>query len=161
MKLHVPTIPIAQEKTHLLCSAYLVDPHHHRGCHCTGSVAVRNSGAGKKLNENLLEMGIHQMDATWEGLDNVYRSIYLNEAFREYLLHYGQQTGPNAAASESDLLKRVFLSSLSSRADLYSIIFVDNSGRLTYATREESGSVPSMRTLRFRMRILPVWNPIR
>ena len=40
----------------------------------------------KKLNENLLEMGIHQMDATWEGLDNVYRSIYLNEAFREYLL---------------------------------------------------------------------------
>lgn len=96
----------------------------------------------KKLNENLLEMGIHQMDATWEGLDNVYRSIYLNEAFREYLLHYGQQTGPNAAASESDLLKRVFLSSLSSRADLYSIIFVDNSGRLTYATREESGSVP-------------------
>ena len=60
----------------------------------------------KKLNENLLEMGIHQMDATWEGLDNVYRSIYLNEAFREYLLHYGQQTGPNAAASESDLLKR-------------------------------------------------------
>lgn len=50
----------------------------------------------KKLNENLLEMGIHQMDATWEGLDNVYRSIYLNEAFREYLLHYGQQTGPNA-----------------------------------------------------------------
>ena len=96
----------------------------------------------KKLNENLLEMGIHQMDATWEGLDDVYRSIYLNEAFREYLLHYGQQTGPNAAASESDLLKRVFLSSLSSRADLYSIIFVDNSGRLTYATREESGSVP-------------------
>ena len=96
----------------------------------------------KNLNENLLEMGIHQMDATWEGLDNVYRSIYLNEAFREYLLHYGQQTGPNAAASESDLLKRVFLSSLSSRADLYSIIFVDNSGRLTYATREESGSVP-------------------
>lgn len=96
----------------------------------------------KKLNENLLEMGIHQMDATWEGLDDVHRSIYLNEAFREYLLHYGQQTGPNAAASESDLLKRVFLSSLSSRADLYSIIFVDNSGRLTYATREESGSVP-------------------
>ncbi len=90
----------------------------------------------KKLNENLLEMGIHQMDATWEGLDDVYRSIYLNEAFREYLLHYGQQTGPNAAASESDLLKRVFLSSLSSRADLYSIIFVDNSGRLTYATRK-------------------------
>jgi hypothetical protein len=112
----------------------------------------------KKLNENLLEMGIHQMDATWEGLDDVYRSIYLNEAFREYLLHYGQQTGPNAAASESDLLKRVFLSSLSSRADLYSIIFVDG-----LHMRRGKNPVPfrSMRTLRFRMRILPVWNPIR
>ena len=111
----------------------------------------------KKLNENLLEMGIHQMDATWEGLDDVYRSIYLNEAFREYLLHYGQQTGPNAAASESDLLKRVFLSSLSSTV-LFSLITADG-----LHMRRGKNPVPfrSMRTLRFRMRILPVWNPIR
>lgn len=115
----------------------------------------------KKLNENLLEMGIHQMDATWEGLDDVYRSIYLNEAFREYLLHYGQQTGPNAAASESDLLKRVFLSSLSSRADLYSIISLITADGLHMRRGKNPVPFRSMRTLRFRMRILPVWNPIR
>ena len=92
------------------------------------------------LHTKLVKTGAERLDTSCMRLDDIYRSIYLNENFRSYLKNRGQDATAAEKRSDTELLKNVFLSSLSSRSDLFSIIYIDGYGQLVYATRNEAGS---------------------
>lgn len=90
------------------------------------------------LNTSLVEAGVEKIDSSYAQLNNLYQSIYLNENFERFLMaQCGQITSPSF--QDAATLNPAFLSALSSRSDLYSIIFVDTKGRVFYATRNETG----------------------
>lgn len=90
------------------------------------------------LNTSLVEAGVEKLNSSYSQLNNLFQSIYLNENFEGFLR---AQSGRVSSSSFQDAatLNSVFLSALSSRSDLYSIIFVDMAGRVFYATRNETG----------------------
>lgn len=90
------------------------------------------------LNSLLVEAGVEKLDASCSQLNNLFQSIYLNKNFTEFLRTRGRGT-EHSSFSDAALMKTAFLSTLSSRSDLYSIIFVDLNGRLFYAARDEAG----------------------
>lgn len=92
------------------------------------------------LSTNLVSTGAERLDTSCARLNDIYRSIYLNDGFREYLRDFGSVKSSAEKLTENERLKSIFLSSLSSRSDIFSIIYVDSSGQLTYATRTEAGS---------------------
>lgn len=92
------------------------------------------------LSTNLVSTGAERLDTSCARLNDIYRSIYLNDSFREYLRDFGSAKSSPEKISENERLKSIFLSSLSSRSDIFSIIYVDINGQLTYATRTEAGS---------------------
>ena len=105
--------------------------------------------ARKKIREqslrttvSLMQVGVENMEASYEQLSNLFLSIYLNENFQYFLQ---QRSDASFAGSKSyfDVLKSVFLSCISSRSDVYSIIYVDKKGYLTYTTRDEAGHYQS------------------
>lgn len=98
------------------------------------------------LHTNLVKTGAERLDTSCMRLDDIYRSIYLNENFRAYLKTCGQDATAAERRSDTELLKKIFLSSLSSRSDLFSIIFIDDYGQLIYATRNEAGSYADYRS---------------
>lgn len=90
------------------------------------------------LNSLLVQAGVEKLDTSCSQLNNLFQSIYLNKNFEEFLRKYNRGA-ERSSFNDAALMKSVFLSTLSSRADLYSIIFVDVDGRLFYATRDEAG----------------------
>ena len=90
------------------------------------------------LNSRLVEAGVEKLGTSYSQLNNLFQSIYLNENFEAFLRTRGRREG-HSTFQDAALMKTVFLSTLSSRSDLYSIIFVDWNGRLFYATRDEAG----------------------
>lgn len=93
------------------------------------------------LSSKLVTTGAERLDTSCQRIDDIYRSIYLNEGFRDVLRSSGQQKSAAEKREETETLKSVFLSALSSRSDIYSVIYVDHqSGRLVYAARNEAGS---------------------
>ena len=87
------------------------------------------------LNSKLVDAGAERLETEYSQLNSLFQSIYLNEDFKELLRHRGS----GAAYADAALTKAAFLSVLSSRKDLYSIIYVDEKGRLFYTTRDEAG----------------------
>ena len=96
-----------------------------------------------QLNRRLVATGVEKLDTSYTQLNRIYQSVYLNEDFRELLRRQNRSTSLN---SDAELAKNVFLSVLSSRTDLYSMIFIDMQGRLFYATRDEAGFYPDYRS---------------
>lgn len=96
-----------------------------------------------QLNQRLVAAGVEKLDSSYSQLNGIYQSVYLNDDFRELLRTQNRATNLN---SDAKLTKNVFLSVLSSRADLYSMIFVDTRDRLFYATRDEAGFYPDYRS---------------
>lgn len=91
------------------------------------------------LNASLAQMGAEQLSATASQINTIYQSIYLDSEFRDYLKNLALNGPQSLSAGYTDQLKSVFLSRLSSRTDIYSIIYIDPLGRLTYCTRDEAG----------------------
>lgn len=91
------------------------------------------------LNDNLAEAGMERLELTYKQINSVYRSIYLNDSFKNYLkLRQYTLSKPEAAALEQQMAS-AFLSSLSSRQDLFSMIYIDNNGTLFYSSQDEAG----------------------
>lgn len=95
------------------------------------------------LNASLAQMGAEQLSAAASQINTLYQSIYLDSEFRDYLKNLTINGPQNLTSGYTDQLKSVFLSRLSSRTDLYSIIYIDQLGRLTYCTRDEAGHFTS------------------
>ncbi len=95
------------------------------------------------LNASLAQMGAEQLSAAASQINTIYQSIYLDSEFRDYLKNLALKGPQNLPSEYTDQLKSVFLSRLSSRTDLYSIIYIDPLGRLTYCTRDEAGHYAS------------------
>lgn len=95
------------------------------------------------LNASLAQMGAEQLSAAASQINTIYQSIYLDSEFRDYLKNLALNGPQNLSSEYTDQLKSVFLSRLSSRTDLYSIIYIDPLGRLTYCTRDEAGHYAS------------------
>ncbi|MCE5188408.1 MAG: sensor histidine kinase [Eubacteriales bacterium] len=91
------------------------------------------------LNASLAQMGAEQLSAAASQINTIYQSIYLDSEFRDYLKSLALSGPRNLPVGYTDQLKSVFLSRLSSRTDIYSIIYIDPLGRLTYCTRDEAG----------------------
>ncbi len=104
----------------------------------TRSQAVISEQA-RNLSTNLVNTGAERLDTSCKRLNDIYRSIYLNDSFRDYLKEFNNKKTSAEKLIENEKLKSIFLSSLSSRADIFSIIYVDISGQITYATRTEAG----------------------
>lgn len=98
------------------------------------------------LNTRLAEAGVEKLETSSAQLDDIYRSIYLNKNFCSYLSNHTRVVSYSQSMNDANLLENIFLSSLSSRSDLYSIIYIDNEGHLTYATRDEGGYYSDYRT---------------
>lgn len=98
------------------------------------------------LNSNLVNTGIERLETSYTGLNDIFRAIYLNSTFRDYLQSVSQKTTMAEKRNNTERLKEVFLSSLSSRSDIFSIIYIDQDGRLVYAAQNESGSYNDYRT---------------
>lgn len=98
------------------------------------------------LNTALVNTGIERIESSCTQLNDIYRAIYLNGTFREYLSSVLRNPDFSRQRSNTEQLKELFLSSLSSRSDIFSIIYVDRNGQLLYATRSESGSYADYRT---------------
>lgn len=93
------------------------------------------------LSTKLVTTGAECLDTSCQQIDDIYRSIYLNEGFRDVLRNNGQEKSAAEKQEETEMLKSVFLSALSSRSDIYSVIYVDHqNNRLVYASRNEAGS---------------------
>lgn len=95
------------------------------------------------LNASLAQMGAEQLSAAASQINTIYQSIYLDSEFRDYLKNLALKGPQKLPSGYTDQLKSVFLSRLSSRTDLYSIIYIDPLGRLTYCTRDEAGHYAS------------------
>lgn len=89
------------------------------------------------LNERLVEAGVEKLDSSHSQLNSLFQSIYLNENFEGFLRANSGRV--NTSFQDAATLNSAFLSALSSRSDLYSIIFIDMEGRVFYATRNETG----------------------
>lgn len=98
-----------------------------------------------RLSTQLIEAGVERIETSCSQFNSLYQSIYLNEDFKELLRSIGHSDSESAFV-DSMLSKSAFLSTLSSRSDLYSIIFVDIHGRLFYASRDEAGFYEDYRT---------------
>ncbi|MBU9725597.1 sensor histidine kinase [Lachnospiraceae bacterium ASD4241] len=101
--------------------------------------------AQKKIREqslrttvSLMQVGVENMETSYDQLSNLFLSIYLNENF-QYFLQQRSNASFSGSRSYFEVLKSVFLSCISSRSDVYSIIYVDKKGYLTYTTRDEAG----------------------
>lgn len=90
------------------------------------------------LDSLLVEAGVEKLNASCSQLNNLFQSIYLNKNFEEYLHTQGQDS-EHSSLHDAALIKMAFLSTLSSRSDLYSIVFVNTGGQLFYAARDEAG----------------------
>ena len=91
------------------------------------------------LNNQLVKAGVEKLETSCGQLNSLFQSIYLNVNFKELLRRQSAQTDSVGSITDAALAKSAFLSALSSRQDLYSIIFVDQKGRLFYATRDDAG----------------------
>lgn len=100
------------------------------------SVIREQSGT---FNASLAVLGAEQLGMTASQINTIYQSIYLDNGFRSYLKSSARRDEDISPADYADLLQTVFLSKLSSRTDIYSIIYIDLDGRLTYCTRDEAG----------------------
>ena len=97
------------------------------------------------LSTKLVTAGAERLETSCERIDDIYRSIYLNEGFRAFLRGAGREKSTAERHGETEQLQSVFLSALSSRSDIFSVIYVTPDGRLVYAARSEtSGSFPEM-----------------
>ena len=97
-----------------------------------------------KLGTNLVSSAADRLSESNAGIDDIFRSIYLNDSFREYLR--GNNYNSYSVAEKNhdvELLKNAFLSCMNSRSDVFSIIYVDEMNQVFYATRNEAGSYSS------------------
>ena len=97
------------------------------------------------LSTKLVTAGAERLETSCERIDDIYRSIYLNEGFRAFLRGAGREKSTAERHRETDQLQSVFLSALSSRSDIFSVIYVTPDGRLVYAARSEAGSYDDYR----------------
>lgn len=98
------------------------------------------------LNNKLVEAGVEKLETSFGQLNSLFQAIYLNADFKELLRRQGTKTDSPTSFTDAALAKSVFLSALSSRQDLYSIIFIDPDSRLFYATRDEAASYEDYET---------------
>lgn len=92
-----------------------------------------------ELNRHLVEAGVEKLETSCVQLNSLFQSVYLNDDFKSLLRRQGGVTDNAGSFADAFLAKSVFLSVLSSRQDLYSIIYIDLRGRLFYATRDKAG----------------------
>lgn len=92
------------------------------------------------LSTNLVKTGAERIDTSCAGLNDILRAIYLNDGVRDYLRNVGKNGSYTERRNDTEQLKSIFLSSVSSRSDIFSIIFVDEQNQLIYATKNEAGS---------------------
>ena len=97
------------------------------------------------LSTKLVTAGAERLETSCERIDDIYRSIYLNEGFRAFLRGAGREKSTAERHRETEQLQSVFLSALSSRSDIFSVIYVTPDGRLVYAARSEAGSYDDYR----------------
>ena len=82
------------------------------------------------LNNQLVKAGVEKLETSCGQLNSLFQSIYLNVNFKELLRRQSAQTDSVGSITDAALAKSAFLSALSSRQHLYSLIFVDQKGRL-------------------------------
>lgn len=87
----------------------------------------------------LLDIGMEKLESSYKQLNDIFLSIYLNDNFQSCLLNQAFDHSYTNTPAYSELMKNVFLSAISSRSDLYSIIYIDNGNHLIYTTRDEAG----------------------
>ena len=74
------------------------------------------------LSTKLVTAGAERLETSCERMDDIYRSIYLNEGFRAFLRGAGREKSTAERHGETEQLQSVFLSALSSRSDIFSVI---------------------------------------
>lgn len=99
-----------------------------------------------RLNTSLVNAGADKVDTMLQSLDDLYRSLYLSDHFRAYLRMEMKNEGNLSVSAYRDMLSSDFLTNLSTRPDVYSMIYIDTTGQVTYATRNEAGSYANYRT---------------
>lgn len=95
------------------------------------------------MHTRLLDIGMEKLESSYKQLNDIFLSIYLNDNFQNCLLRQAYDHTFTDTSTYPELMKNVFLSAISSRSDLYSIIYVDNKNHLIYTTRDEAAHYDS------------------
>lgn len=91
------------------------------------------------FSNNTLELSINDLDNSIEQLDSIFQSLYLKEEFRNYLKQQSRNTNFSSSIEYTTLMKSTLLSLVNGRSNLYSVIYIDFTGNLTYSTRDAAG----------------------
>jgi len=90
------------------------------------------------LNDRLVEMGRNNLDESIEDVDKLFRSFYVNNDFKQYII--SRRTDDQYSfLSTCTNVENIMHTFINSRKDIYSILYVDTNGFAIYATRNEVG----------------------
>lgn len=93
------------------------------------------------LSTRLVQAGTERLDLLLDGMNDLYRSLYLSDNFLQYLRLEASAGGAFVPVSGyAALLGSDFLTGLSTQSDVYSMIYIDARGQVVFATRNEAGS---------------------
>lgn len=96
-------------------------------------------GQTQSLVSQTLLLGARQIAGSIRDTDRIFQSAYLSANFRDYLKALVREPENLSAPHRVSALQSVFLPLTGSRANVYSIIYVDPYGHVTYCTRDEAG----------------------
>lgn len=91
-----------------------------------------------QLNNKLVELGDSNLNSALLEVDKVFQSLYINAEFKKYLADWNAEDAYDSLNAYTSL-KNLLHSLVNFRRDIYSIIYVDDSGVLVYSTRKEAG----------------------
>lgn len=98
----------------------------------------------RTLNSRTLLLGAQRIGDSIGEAGRIFQSAYLNEAFRDHLSALVRVPATVSSSARISSLQSVLLSLVSSRTSVFSIIYVDSLGNVTYCTRDEAGHYPSV-----------------
>lgn len=90
------------------------------------------------LNDRLVEMGRSNLDESIEDVNKLFRSFYVNNDFKEYII--SRRTDDQYSfISTCTNVENIMHTFINTRKDIFSILYVDINGFAIYATRNEVG----------------------
>lgn len=98
----------------------------------------------RALTSRTLSLGAQRISDSIREAGRIFQSAYLNEAFRDHLSALVREPATVSSSVRVASLQSVLLSLVSSRTSVFSIIYVDSRGNVTYCTRDEAGHYPSV-----------------
>lgn len=90
-------------------------------------------------NDKLIDNGIENIELFLKELNDVYKTLYLNDSFRNILKRKANDAYYNQTQDYYSQIKSVLLSMVSTNSEVFSVIYVDSEGQLIYSTRDEAG----------------------